>query len=640
MFVKRLLVKLLLGVSFLLLAPQSAFAGCGSVVLDAGHGGGDSGAVGPTGFMEKTANLDIALRARDLLVGSGYHVIMTRTTDVSPNSPAQDLTGDGQINVSDDLQARVNIANNARAKVFVSVHNNAAGSAARGTETYYWNGAPAGSGSARLAQLIHEEVNARIGLYDRGVKTANFYVLRRTNMPAVLLEGAFISNPTEELLLSTPSFRQKIAEGVANGIRRYMGPGGPGPDKISLKVKPGRRARIDLNRYFCDRSIGARVTADVPVMAERTMYFDSGGINGVSGGRGAKGPGRAWYLAEGFTGTGFDTWLLLANPTDLATAATIKYMTSTGIVDGPQVKLPPRSRRSVHVNKTLPNRSFATKVTSSGKIVVERSMYFKNATHNGGHSSIGAQKPATRWYFAEGRTGPQFDTWLLLFNPTKATAHVDLTYIGTAGEIGARRVEIAPETRQSVLVDNDIADTDVSAIATSDVPIVVERSVYFNLSGISGGHNTVGAVSPSRNWYFADGSTKSGYTEFLTIQNPNNVATALTVYYMTGKGDVFSNVKVVPARSRGTIWVADAGEAGPGKSIAMRLTAELPVVAERSMYVNVNGFNGGSASIGSMSLSRRWLFAEGFTGQGFKTSIMVSNPNDVEATIKVRFFKE
>jgi len=640
LFVKRLLVKLLIGVCFLLLAPLPAFAECGSVVLDAGHGGGDSGAVGPTGFMEKTANLDIALRARDMLVNSGYHVIMTRTTDISPNSPAQDLTGDGQINVSDDLQARVNIANNAKAKVFVSIHNNSAGPVARGTETYYWNGASADSGSARLAQLIHEEVNARIGLYDRGVKTANFYVLRRTDMPAVLLEGAFISNPTEELLLSTPGFRQKIAEGVANGIRRYVGPGGPGPDNISLKVKPRSQARIDLNRYFCDKSIGARVNADVPVMAERTMYFNSGGVNGVSGGRGAKGPGRVWYLAEGFTGAGFDTWLLLANPTSIATVATIKYMTSTGIVDGHEVKLPPRSRRSVHVNETLPNRAFATKVTASGKIVVERSMYFKNAVYNGGHSSVGVQRPTTSWYFAEGRTGPQFDTWLLLFNPGETTAHVGLTYIGTAGEIGARQVEIAPAGRQSVLVDNDIADADVSAIAISDVPIVAERSVYFNLSGISGGNNTVGAPSPSRNWYFADGSTKTGYTEFLTIQNPNRAATSLTVYYMTGKGDVLSNVKVVPARSRLTVLTSGAGEAGPGKNIAMRLTADRPIVAERSVYVNTKGFNGGSESIGSTSLSTRWLFAEGFTGDGFQTSLLVSNPNDVEATIKVRFFKE
>lgn len=638
----RFFFGLILGVAILLLSSPQAWAVCGSVVIDPGHGGWDSGAVGPTGFAEKTANLDIGLRVRDLLAKAGYHVIVTRTTDLSPNTPAQDLDGDGNNNhdVGDDLQARVDMANKAKAKVFVSIHNNSFGASARGTETYYWNGASSESDSARLARFIQEEVKAEAGLADRGVKSASFYVLRRTDMPAALVEGAFISNPAEEALLKSPSFRQKIAQGVYNGIRRFAGPTGPGPDEISFKLKPHTRRRVNLNAYFCDQAVGQRVTASLPITAERAMYFNSNGISGGSSSRGARSPGRVWYLAEGFTGPGFDTWVLLANPAAKTTVARLAYYADGAVIAGGTVELPPYSRRSVHVNTTLPGRSFATKVTAAGPIVVERSIYFNSGGLTGGHSSIGAQKPAASWYFAEGRTGPQSDTWLLLFNPGAWPAHVQINYMTPAGEVAAPPLDIPAHSRQSVRVNDQLPDSDVSAIILSDVKIVAERSVYFSRGGTSGGHNSLGAVDPARTWYFADGSTKSGYEEFLAVQNPNEAPATISVDYVASSGSLTSAVKIIPGRTRLTINVGDAAEAGAGKNIGLRLAADLPVVAERSIYFNTGMYKGGSDALGSTSPSKRWLFAEGVTGDGYATSLLLTNTNDSAAKVKVRFFKE
>lgn len=640
MLKERFFTNLVCALVLFFMFPLSASAGSNSVVIDPGHGGGDSGAVGPTGFEEKVANLDIGLRVRDLLAKAGYNTIMTRTTDVSPNSPARDLTGDGRINISDDLQARVNIANSAKADVFISIHNNASVSSARGTETYYWNGAGSDSDSARLARFIQEEVKAETGLYDRGVKNANFYVLRRTDMPAALLEGAFISNPTEEQLLRSPDFRQKVAKGIYKGVSRFMGPTGPGPKQISFKIKAHTRRRIDLNKYFRDQAVGQRVTSNRRIAVERASYFNSNSISGGSSSYGVRKTARTWYLAEGFTAPGFDTWILLLNPGGKKTVAKIKYYVDGRVIDGGKVKLPPRSRRSVHVNNRLANRSFATKVRAKRRIVVDRSIYFNSDGRDGGFSSAGIKKPALSWYFANGYTGPQSDTWLLLFNPGKRIAHTAITYIASSGEIVEKPVDIPARSRQSIHVNDETADSNVSMRVLSDANIVAERTVYFTRNGISGANSSAGAIEPKKKWYFADGSTKAGAEEFLTVQNPNEAPATISIDYITTSGTKSSAQKVIPAGGRQTINVRDAAEGGSGKNSGVRLKANLPVVTERSIYLNTSMFKGGSDSLGVTSAARRWLFAEGFTGDGFSTSLMLINTNDKPAKVKVRFFKE
>lgn len=642
MLKERFFISLTLGAFLLLSSPLLASAASGPVVIDPGHGGWDSGAVGPTGFKEKTANLDIALRTRDILKRVGYRVIMTRTTDVSPNEPPKDLDGDGNNyrDVGDDLQARVDIANNAKAAVFVCIHNNAYNSSSQGTETYYWSGAGPDSDSSKLARLIQEEVKAQVGLYDRGVFSADFYVLRRTNMPAALLEGAFISNPTEEALLKSAGFRQRVAQGVANGIKRFVGPGGPGPDTLTLKLKPHSRRKVDLNKYFSGMGVGQRLTSNLPITAERATYFNAAGVSGGSSSGGARAPGRTWYFAEGFTAPGFDTLILLVNPRKRATTAKITYFADGNVIDGGTVKLPRFSRRSVHVNGSLPNRSFATKVTAAAPVVVERTMYFKSGALTGGDSSIGIRRPAYAWYFAEGRTGPQSDTWLLLFNPGDGTAHVRINYMTPAGEVAGTPIEIPARSRRSIRVNDQLPETALSATVLSDVKIVAERSIYFTRNGQTGGSASAGAVKPAKTWHFADGSTKAGYEEFLTVQNPNAAAATIAIDYFTPRL-LFKSTRIsVPGRGRKTINVGDAGEAGPGRNGGARLTADRPVVAERSLFFSTKLYQGGSDSLGSTAPSKRWLFAEGFTGAGFSTSMLLTNTNDSVAKVTVRFFKE
>ncbi|NLX02292.1 MAG: SH3 domain-containing protein [Syntrophomonadaceae bacterium] len=182
------------------------------VVLDPGHGGRDTGARGKN-LDEKEANLKIALKVGELLKDKGIEVEYTRTTDIYLG-----------------LEERAAIANRLNAGLFVSIHNNASTKAAiQGTETYYY--APVDNDllflqldeRKSLAAKLHQQLIAQLKRPDRGVKTANFSVLRNTTMPSALVECVFISNPDEEKLLQQNYFIQWTAEAIANGIAAYMG---------------------------------------------------------------------------------------------------------------------------------------------------------------------------------------------------------------------------------------------------------------------------------------------------------------------------------------------------------------------------------------------------------------------------------
>lgn len=181
-------------------------------MLDPGHGGKFPGAVGPSGLQEKEVTLDVCLKLRDKLQALGADVRMTRETDRTVAPPDATL--------GEDLAARVALANQWPAAFFISVHCNAAvNPQAHGTETYIAR--KASQRSQALARDIYRDMVDQLGLRGRGVKRANFHVIRNTTMPAVLVETAFLSNPIEESLLGDEEFRDRIAESIASGVVKY-----------------------------------------------------------------------------------------------------------------------------------------------------------------------------------------------------------------------------------------------------------------------------------------------------------------------------------------------------------------------------------------------------------------------------------
>ena len=191
-------------------------------VIDAGHGGHDPGAIGRSGLQEKEVNLDIALRVRRELEATGARVILTRTDD----RPVIPWRASNQREHRRELLARCALANNAGADLFLSIHCNARESnpaAIRGTETYYRK-----RDSIPFAEVVQEEMVRAVGLPDGGVlyHPRPIIVLYQTNMPAVLVEVGYLSHPADERELATSELRERAAQGMVNGIKRYVEEGG------------------------------------------------------------------------------------------------------------------------------------------------------------------------------------------------------------------------------------------------------------------------------------------------------------------------------------------------------------------------------------------------------------------------------
>lgn len=178
-----------------------------TIVIDAGHGGSDPGAVGLNSLKEKDVVLDTALRVQTLLKKTPLNVKMTRSTDVY-------LT----------LAERVAFAGSAKADAFVSIHANAANGSASGSETYYYGKAatnPNVEESKSLASYIQERLVVAMETRDRGVKHGDYHVLRENTMPAVLVELGFIDNASDNAKLASTTYRQRAAQAIYYGILDY-----------------------------------------------------------------------------------------------------------------------------------------------------------------------------------------------------------------------------------------------------------------------------------------------------------------------------------------------------------------------------------------------------------------------------------
>src|SRR5437899_2859708 len=178
-------------------AGQSASSST-AVVIDAGHGGFDRGGIPGQRIPEKEMTLDVAQLLKTLLAASGYRVIMTRDSDVFVPLPT-----------------RVAIANSYGNAIFVCIHfNSAKRMGAGGIETYFYS-----RESLPLASAIHYFVAGGAPSSNRNVRRRGYYVLRKTSVPAVLVECGFLTNPTEAAYAQTASYRQKLAEEIAAGVR-------------------------------------------------------------------------------------------------------------------------------------------------------------------------------------------------------------------------------------------------------------------------------------------------------------------------------------------------------------------------------------------------------------------------------------
>jgi N-acetylmuramoyl-L-alanine amidase len=198
-------------------------------VIDPGHGGFDRGGIPGQRVAEKTMALDVAQRLAKTLRHAGYRVVMTRDSDVFVS-----------------LGQRVLIANNYHDAIFVCVHfNSATRVGANGIETYYYS-----TNSASLAASVHRHLIGETSTDNRGIRRRGYYVLRRTDIPAVLVECGFLTNPDEARLALQSSYRQKLADAIADGVMgKPTPPNRPVVAGLSCVVPPIRQPFREANTY-------------------------------------------------------------------------------------------------------------------------------------------------------------------------------------------------------------------------------------------------------------------------------------------------------------------------------------------------------------------------------------------------------
>lgn len=183
-----------------------------TIVIDAGHGGYDSGSIGVMGTKEKDVTLEISLKLGSILEKRGFNVLYTRKSDkvTWPSDNKQDIS------------ARADISNQANADIFISIHlNTFKDKNVNGTETYYNKLSSEGKD---LAQSIQDEIIKNVKSKNRGIKTEDFSILKKVKAPAILIELGYITNKAEESLLINSNYQDKLTEAIATGLNKYLTP--------------------------------------------------------------------------------------------------------------------------------------------------------------------------------------------------------------------------------------------------------------------------------------------------------------------------------------------------------------------------------------------------------------------------------
>lgn len=187
------------------------------IAVDPGHGGPDGGASSKEGLIEKDVNLAIALQLRDYLQQAGAIVVMTREEDkdlASPNTKGYSKRK------TEDLLERADVIKESKADLILSIHlNSITSSQWSGAQTFY---NPSKSGSDRLAEHVQNELKKNLENTDRIAKpNETFYPLKAVNVPGVLVEVGFLSNPKEAQLMGTEKYQKKVAASIYQGVLRY-----------------------------------------------------------------------------------------------------------------------------------------------------------------------------------------------------------------------------------------------------------------------------------------------------------------------------------------------------------------------------------------------------------------------------------
>lgn len=430
---------------------------------------------------------------------------------------------------------------------------------------------------------------------------------------------------TERVALANPEGRSAIARvTVLFGQLPLLGEAAPPPPVVlDIPLAPYGRHTVNVNGLpnatynGQGRAVSVIVeTLRGAVVTERTMSWGESSWGGHTG-KGITAPGKTWFLAEGAAGF-FQTFILVTSTGSVPPTVTFDYLVEGGGVVTEVYTLPTSPARVTvwaNANPALNGRAFSTRITSTQPVTVERSMYFNRGTRpfEGGHASAAVPAAATRWFVAEGATGPNFDTYLLIANPNDTPTTVTIRFLTPEGPYTGT-YPVAANSRLTVFVDEalgavsgrDALNTqiDVSAEVSAPIPIVVERAMYWfgAFTNWTDAHNSAGVTAASTQWALAEGQNGGslGHQTFLLMANPSESAATVRVRLLREgvRPSVLSAPITIAPGSRFTCYAGQPGpcqgafdqlESGERFGLHVESTNGVPVVVERAMYWNGGG---------------------------------------------------
>ena len=312
---------------------------------------------------------------------------------------------------------------------------------------------------------------------------------------------------------SAPAYRWLFAEGSQGYFNTYILLANAGATESAvtmnfllegggvvthhINVPPNARRTIFAGDIagLVNQSFGLDITASQPILAERAMYLP--GARLFEGGHGAAGvnrPERNWFLAEGATGSFFETFVLIGNPNNAIANVTLTYLLPSGATVAQAVQVAANGRLTINVETVDPqlaDTAVSTTITSDRAIVVERAMYWPDISlgWQEAHNSFGLSEAGLRWGVADGRIGGarEFQTYILLSNPNPVPAEVQVRFL-KASQVEIRNYMLPPTSRWNINAVADVPELG-AGVFSAEVrvlnyqPIAVEKAMYWNDTG-------------------------------------------------------------------------------------------------------------------------------------------------------------
>jgi len=422
-------------------------------------------------------------------------------------------------------------------------------------------------------------------------------------------------------------FRRFFAEGAVNGffdttIALLNPTTGPTVAHLTFQPSGGPAIQRDIPMAALSRAtvnpktlgltqadFATVVESEQPIVADRTMTWDATGY-GSHAETSVDTPRPVWYFAEGSTTGSFNLFYLLQNPGSQAAQVEIRYLRPAPLA--PIVKtysVAAGSRRTIYVNQedpALDETDVSAVVTSLNAvpIIAERAMYTNalGQAFGAGHDAAGIAAPSAQWFLAEGATGPFFNMFVLVANPTGTAAELEFRYLLTDGRTVTRHHTAAPNSRLTIGVHGEGDGLDSAALSTvvtstNGVPVLVERAMWWPATGPAWyeAHASAGATATGTKWALADGEV-GGPREtqtYVLIANPATFAGSAAVTLVFEGGGTTTKTFALLASSRFNVDVGAQFPEAVGRRFGTIVESvgamPAPIVVERAMYSNAGG---------------------------------------------------